>query len=104
MHRFSLDGMVGRAFPALPPPAPEGFFIASADRSRGGSVAGQGGACHGVDPLFRQKRLDGLRCQPKEPSMKAGACERLWYCSAMMMRATLAIADIYVPVKRPTTL
>jgi sulfiredoxin len=27
-----------------------------------------------------------------------------WYCSAMMKRATLAIADIYVPVKRRATL
>jgi hypothetical protein len=30
--------------------------------------------------------------------------ERSWYCSAMMKRATLAIADIYVPVKRRATL
>jgi hypothetical protein len=30
--------------------------------------------------------------------------ERLWYYSAMMKRAALAIADIYVPVKRRATL
>jgi len=28
----------------------------------------------------------------------------LWYCSAMMKRSTLDIADIYVPVKRRATL
>jgi len=28
----------------------------------------------------------------------------LWYCSAVMKRSTLAIADIYVPVKRRATL
>ena len=28
----------------------------------------------------------------------------MWYCSAMMKRSTLDIADIYVPVKRRATL
>ena len=36
--------------------------------------------------------------------MEAGDGQRLWYCSAMMKRSTLDIADIYVPVKRRATL
>ena len=37
-------------------------------------------------------------------SLDAGGGQRLWYCSAMMKRSTLDIADIYVPVKRRATL
>jgi hypothetical protein len=49
MFRFSLDRLRGRTLAGLPPPALEGFFIGSADRSGRGIVAGQGGAGHGID-------------------------------------------------------